>query len=418
MIELLKDPRCYVNHYINTNGITVDERGVLVSASGKKNEEIFDTMYLDYIAIVGVHNATQREKAPGFRKNVSAISEKLMSKALHELIVNKKISHRAEVINSLKCVTPSNEIVTNFIKALTGGQDAADIAVISHWLWSVKKKMAGQSPSYHIMPILFGKQEGGKTVALNKLIAPINNFRLNIGMDDMADGRYFKSMSENYVIVFDEMQGAVRTDIDALKKQVTIDENDYRPLGTNDVFKVRQSCSFIGATNRSVAEQIVDVTGMRRFYELHCQDKLDWDLLGSIDFLAMWQSIDETKENGYMLEQIDNIRKKQECLVASDEITSFMEDRGLVVGKNPTKRVSTGDLFILYKEWAQDNGFQIKTINWFSRALSGKGFVKGKHRVGNKTANYFEVNTDYSEAFVPLNVNDSDSVVRSFRRFN
>lgn len=391
MSEELKDPRTFVSTYFESKGIIVDERGTLKTKSGKNNEEVFDTMYLDYISIVGHHNTEEKMKAPAFRKTVSPIPEKTLLKAMFELIANKKANHRIEVINSLKCTNPSMEIVTRFIKAVTGSEDASDVAVIAHWMWSVKRKMLNESVVYHIMPILFGKQEGGKSVALNRLIGPVNNFRLNISMNEMADSRYYKAMADSYCVVFDELQGASRTDVDSLKRQITTEENDYRPLGTNQVFKVKQNCSFIGATNRSVSEQIIDVTGMRRFYELHCQDKLDWDLLGSINYLEFWQSIDENKEEGYMLDQIDNVREKQKSLVAADEITTFMEDNSLIVGNGTCKKVPVSDLFDSYKSWAIDNGFQIKTINWFSRALSGKGFVKGKHRVGNKTVNYFSI---------------------------
>ena len=398
---ILKDPRAYVTSYLENKNIVVNERGELNGGIGLKNDEVFNTLYLDYVSIVGAHNAQEKQKLPSFRNSVSIISEKIMKMALTELITLKKVAYRQEVIRSIMTTTPSEILVRKFVKAVTGELDEDDVAVIAHWMWQVKVKMSGGYPTYHVMPILFGKQEGGKTYALNRLIAPINNFRLNIGMDEMSDGRFFKSMSENFVVVFDEMQGAVRTDIDALKKQVTIADNDYRPLGTNDVFKVRQACSFIGATNRSVAEQIQDATGMRRFYELRCQDKLDWESLAEIDYTALWQSIDETRVDGYILPRIESIRKKQSYLIAEDEIGLFMDACGLVVAKTPTKKVPTSELYERYRFWAASNGFTPKAINWFGRSFAGKGFPKGIQRSGSKTIRYFDVNSDYIVAIVP-----------------
>lgn len=351
-------------------------------------------MYLDYLSQSMAHNALERQKASNLRDLVNPIAEKVLQKALGELITVKKLAYRAQLIESFKCVTEDLTLLKAYVKALTGSEDADDIAVVAHWMWQVKKKMAGQVPSYHLMPILFGKQEGGKTVAMNKLIGPINNFRLNISLDQMGDDRYFKSMSENYVIVFDEMQGADRTDIDALKKQVTIDDNDYRPLGTNEVFKVRQSCSFIGATNRPVAEQIIDATGMRRFWQLNCLDKLDWAVLSAIDYTAMWKGIDEAKVDGYVLAQITTIRAKQEDMTQKDEITMYMESRGIVVGKTPTKQVSTSELYQDYRSWADTNGFKPMNAVWFGRRLKGKGITGGVKTQARKTINYFDIPDD------------------------
>jgi hypothetical protein len=226
---------------------------------------------------------------------------------------------------------------------------------------------------------------------MNKLIGPINNFRLNISLDQMGDDRYFKSMSENYVIVFDEMQGADRTDIDALKKQVTIDDNDYRPLGTNEVFKVRQSCSFIGATNRPVAEQIVDSTGMRRFWQINCLDRLDWAVLSSIDYVAMWKGIDESKVDGYILPQISSIRAKQENMVAKDQITMFIESNGLISRDGVTKEVTAAMMYQFYRTWAENNGFKPMDNSWFGRRLSSRGISSSAKKIKDKTYNVYTV---------------------------
>lgn len=393
MSTTLKDPRLYCEAYLKAQKITVNERGELKDATGKNNMAIFDTMYLDYLSQVHSHNVTEKQKAPNLRDTVSAIQEKVLQKALNEIITIKKLQYRAALIDSFKCDKEDLTLVKAYVKALTGKEEADDVAVMAHWMWQVKTKMLGKTPSYHMMPILFGKQEGGKTVAMNKLIGPINNFRLNISLDQMGDDRYFRAMSENYVIVFDEMQGADRTDIDALKKQVTIDDNDYRPLGTNDVFKVRQACSFIGATNRPVAEQIVDSTGMRRFWQIDCLDKLDWQVLSSTDYVAMWKGIDENKVDGYILPQISTIRAKQEGMVAKDQMQMFIESAGIVVSPTDTKlkEVTATTMYRYYREWAETNGFKPMDNSWFGRRLAGKGISTQAKKIQGKTHNVYTV---------------------------
>jgi hypothetical protein len=406
--SILENPREFTKVYLRTENITVNERGELQHESGKNTLQIFDTMYLDYLEKVKAHNKSvailneERKRGEPKVANIVAIQEKVLQKALSELITEEKIRFRAEVIAQFKCSQENLAPLLDFILALTGKQDPADVAVLAHWLWQVKVKMLDRSPSYHLMPIFYGKQEGGKTVALNKLIGPINNFRLNINLDQMGDDRYFRAMSENYVIVFDEMQGAQRADIDALKKQVTIDYNDYRPLGTNEIYKVRQSCSFIGATNRPVSEQIVDSTGMRRFWQLNCMDKLNWDLLNSIDYIAMWQGINEARQDGYVLDQINNIRATQEDMVAKDDLQMYLEIRGLL-GPGPFKRLSAIELYKDYKEWALDNGHKPLNSSWWARKLGNRG-IKSK-RTTHRTTNYtyyevpIEANLPKSEVF-------------------
>ena len=186
MSEVLKNPRLYVESYLKTNNISVNERGELVSASGKNKMDQFDTMFLDYNEQCRAFNASENEKASKNRNKVTPIGEKIMQKALNELITEKKIAFRKEVIESLKCTEENLDEVRKFVKALKGEEAELDITVVAHWLWQIKRKMRGLDPSYHIMPIFYGKQKGGKTVALNKLIAPINNFRLDISMDQVS----------------------------------------------------------------------------------------------------------------------------------------------------------------------------------------------------------------------------------------
>lgn len=404
--QVLNDPRLYVLNYLSTNNIIVNERGELNDGTNKNNLEIFDTMYLDYLEQIRFYNAKETarfnaDKATSGKNAqpkqlIHAASEKILQKALNELITFKKISFRQEVIDSFVCQTEDLEPLKAFVKAVVGKNSPEDEAVLAHWMWQVKNKMLGNTVTYHIMPILYGKQGGGKTVAITKLIQPLNNFRLNISLDQMTDDRYFKSMSENFVVVFDEMQGAGRSDIDALKKQVTIDYNDYRPLGTNDVFKVKQACSFIGATNRPVAEQIVDTSGMRRFWQVDCQDKLDWDVISSLDYQVMWQGIDENKTDGYILSQIDSISAKQEEMVAKDDISLFMDELGIVAGKTPTKEVLTSVLYNEYKHFCQNNGFKPLASNWFGRKMAGRG-VKRLVKTNpdtKKTGNFFLIPED------------------------
>lgn len=390
----LVDPREFVSEYFDLNKITVDECGAVSDGNSGNRKTISSKLYLDYISMVTAYNAIEKTKA--VKNTIKPIDTKIMNMAIEEYILIKQTEVKAVLLAEITKYIPNTQIMRDFVRAITGEEDEDTIAVMSHWIWQVKKKMLKQLPTYHIMPIFYGKQGGGKTMALNRFIGPIANFRLDIDMKEAADSKCFAAMEENYVIVFDEMQGAGKADIDALKKQVTTDFNNYRPLHTNYMLKSRQSCSFIGATNRPVGEQILDATGMRRFYEIHCLDSFDRAILEDIDYKALWQSIDPAKTDGYTIDRMDTIRTKQEKLVSEDEISLFMEAKGLTQGKAPTKRVFTSELFNVYKDWATEAGYRPMNVSNFGKKFGNKGFAKGVAKEGGKTHRYFEVNQDYT----------------------
>src|SRR5690554_3848631 len=98
--QILGDPRTYVQIYLKTHNITVNERGELKDGSMRNNLDIFDTMYLDYLSQVKSHNANERAKAANLRNTITAVAEKVLQKALQELITKEKLAYRQQVINT------------------------------------------------------------------------------------------------------------------------------------------------------------------------------------------------------------------------------------------------------------------------------------------------------------------------------
>lgn len=390
----LKDPRLYVLAWLAQSQITINERGELKEPLNRHLPDIFDTMWLDYRSQVRAHNASEKQKAAANRNTVNPVAEKDMMKALNELISKEKATFRQRTIQSLKCDTEDLSELERFIEAVVGSKDETHIGVVAHWLWMIKNKMLSKDVSYHIMPILFGKQGGGKSVAVKKLIKPIENYNLSLSMKQITDDRYFFSMSENYIAFFDEMQGASKTDVNTLKNVITTEWQDARRLGTNGVFKVRQACSFIGATNKPVSEQIIDTTGMRRFWEIKTSDKLDWEVLNNIDFIALWQGIDENKEEGYIIPHLDKIRAAQAEMTIEDDLDSFLSDFSLQPIEEHDVNVEwvmVDRVYTKYKEWASNNGFRPQNKIWFGKRMSNKGFGNKQKKTGNKNYRHYHV---------------------------
>ena len=97
----------------------------------------------------------------------------------------------------------------------------------------------------------------------------------------------------------------------ALKGKVTADVVEWRVLGTHHRGRGQRLATFIGAANNVLADLIGDATGMRRFYEIKASERLDWDALNSIDYLALWQSVDEMGE-APVLPVLNRLRLAQE----------------------------------------------------------------------------------------------------------
>jgi len=382
--SVLGDARNYTLLWLSQQGIYINQRGTLVDKLKRTNQDIFDSLWLDYVTQVNAHNSVEKVKASNMRQMISKVPEKDMLKALNEHITSAKAIARNECRINLTCVSEDLSPIKSFIKAVRGFTSQADVDVLAHWVWMVKNKMAGETVRYHIMPIFYGKQGGGKTMAMNKLIGPINDYRLNLKMNQMTDDRYFFTMSENYVVCFDEMQGSSKTDIDCLKNQITTDFNDARRLGTNDVFKVPQSCSFIGATNRPVEEQIIDRTGMRRFWQINCSEKIDWDAINKIDYEALFRGVDENRKDGYLLNSAQEISEVQDSMTMEDELDTFLTDHEIFPGSSYF--VPNDDLFQKYKHWCINNGIQYNSLNWLSRRVKNKGFAREIKLVDGKTS--------------------------------
>jgi hypothetical protein len=181
------------------------------------------------------------------------------------------------------------------------------------------------------------------------------------------------------------------------KKQTTAKYNDVREYHSQNVIKVRQRVTFFGTSNKPVAEILYDTTGMRRYYEVACQDKMDWETINSINYLAIWQGVDENKPDGYLGERAAEINLEQQKLVGIDDISAFMEAYDLDPSSTDTKFISNKDVYIIFELFCDSSGIHKRdNAVWFSRKLKGKGFKAIAKKVDNKTIRGFMVNASSS----------------------
>jgi len=394
---MTSDPRKYVAWWMKAKGINVDERGGLTSPDKRDYFELFDTLVLDYNEEIVDFNRTAERRIKG-------APETNLKKALDEIVSLEMVKRRAEIFEKVKFSgTEDITLLSQFVTAVIGKPERKVIHVLAHFLWQVKRRLVDQEVLYHIMPILFGVQGGGKSKSLQHLFSPLTNLTLDLGLTEVTDPRFYFSLNRNFVCVLDEMAGARKTDVDILKKQISATYNDVRKLGGNIVTKIKQNASFIGTTNRPVNELIFDSTGARRFYEVKTLDLLDWEAINKINYSELYRGINENRARGYLEEVMEEVKEDQKELVGLDELAIFLESHKLSTG---TKEISAIVVYDAYKIWSDANGIK-NPINsvWFGRKLKNRGIINITKSFKGKTTRFYMVNEEtdlHKKSFDPL----------------
>ena len=217
----------------------------------------------------------------------------LLGDALNLWKVGQASKFLGEFRSQLKFQPTERDWVAEFAQACTGNINPLDAAVIRHFCWQVKRKLFGLPVEHHMMVVAYGKSGGGKSVAVRKLLRPLDAITLNKDMSVFNDAFGKRQFSRCYVMFLDELGKSHQTDVNSLKNIITSETMDWRGINSDSMMSGRQNCTFIGCSNEPVRERIWDTTSARRYWQLNCADQLDWDKINAIDALALWQSVDE-----------------------------------------------------------------------------------------------------------------------------
>lgn len=245
-------------------------------------------------------------------------NEKELTNAMDVWVTRRKNDIISDIMEKVAYESPVLEELAEpewdrFIAAVTNtDREEAKIAM-KHFIWQVKRKMFGLPVKYHMMVILFGAQEAGKsTVARDYLCSPVKDFFASVDFEDITDSRYH-SIWSNYVLFLDEMGKSFVSNLEDIKRKITEDRFNSRILTKNSDTVVVNRATFIGTTNKDISRLIFDDTGMRRFYQIDCKSKLDWDVTQTVDYLKLWRSVDERKETPLLADQerLKRIKKIQ-----------------------------------------------------------------------------------------------------------
>lgn len=314
-----------------------------------------------------------------------------------ELLYDNRAEKQLRLENMLRYREDVGTVeLERFIKALFPKADKKKLAfaqkVFECFIWQVKRKIAGLPVEHHIMTVLYSKQHGtGKSVSIGRLMDPLKEFVLHLQLDVFRDPFFRKAFSENFVVIFDELQGAGRTDIESMKNVITAEDLSARGMRTQDIDTIKQCCTFVGTTNRPLADLIFDNTGMRRFVELELDGMADLELItgekwengerkkakNPIDFLKVWQSVKEFTLNPILAIK-EEIEEHQETLRTQSTLEQWVEEFEISPGDVPNDR---NVLFNHYKEWMELQRKQPGMIGKFSKELQSLGFVAPERKL-------------------------------------
>lgn len=292
----------------------------------------------------------------------------------------KRLKELDETINQTPIKEARNEWV-GFISAITEKNKTTVEIVLKHWIWTIKRRLRDPTTSEHdLMVLLYGKTSGGKSVCVNKLLAPIASiggvWKANFEeIEDIRCGAHFLTQP---VAFLDEMEKAKKGDIDAIKNRITRYNADFRPMGTNKKEGGQQLTVFIGTTNKPLSALIHDDTGMRRFYQIECRDVLDWDIINNINYLDLWRSVD-VDQAAPILPVLSVLRKKQEeyryISTTEEFVLGLYETSGKDQQKKYKKGVGFAEMYQDYVGWefAQkiNHQWDKKSRNVFFNELAG-----------------------------------------------
>lgn len=271
--------------------------------------------------------------------------------------------------NKLGFKSTDSDLIKKYSVAVSGRDDEIMCSVIRHFIWQVKRKLFELPVEHHMMITLYGKSGAGKSVAIQKLLSVVDDIKLDTDFSIFQDKFSGRVWERNFVIFCDEMGDIQNTSVEKLKNVITAPRIEARAMRSDQMLSVKQNATLISASNNELRDLINDPTSARRYFQIDCLDKIDWDSINEIDYESLWASVDETGPCP-ILPYIDEIKKVQESSVrAKGNIEQFLEECCEVTefGKDsPTTKV----LYNAFVEFCRMQGIRnFEGLQQFSRRL-------------------------------------------------
>lgn len=252
-------------------------------------------------------------------------------------------------------------------------------AVLSKFIWQVKRKMLNLPIYDHLMPVLLGPQGVGKSTLIREVfLKPLAEMTINTDFSEITDNRNH-DIWRYFVLFLGEMGHAGKADMDTVKNLITLHSLQRRPMATNITVSIRQNATFIGCSNKEIEQLIRDETGNRRFAALRFSSTPDHAAINAIDAQLLWQSVDEHGEDP-MKPFKDLLREKQSDWRERSQVEQWLEHYQVPTAKHGRPQ-KVADLHDDYLEWAAKRFHnQVMNVNVWSKEF--KRVTKNDPRLG------------------------------------
>jgi len=218
-------------------------------------------------------------------------------RTIDAVVLQRRRLRRQELIDRIlgqPADATAEDEVAAWVESVTGRVDELDCATIRHFVWQVKRRAAGLPVAWDLMLALTGREHGsGKSTAVAKLVSLLEELAIPIRAATLTDDRHAPALSRSLVGIWDEMEGATKANLEALKFTVSANHITYRPLGTNKVVRIQRRMAMIATSNYDLENLIKDTTGNRRFHELRAAARCDWDIINNLDYGRLWRVVSE-----------------------------------------------------------------------------------------------------------------------------
>ena len=315
------------------------------------------------------------------------ILNQALSDSFHAFISRQKDARVREVIDNI--IVPPVACEADWEALATAIVDTEEVsvgyavAVLKTTIWQVKRKMMADPAfpvSNHLMAILTGPQGAGKSSMARAFFQPLGDLLYCGDFAQITDKSNFDLW--RFPLVFcDEMERAERSDIEAVKNAITSETRSGRTLYSNNVSTRRNDATFFGATNGRLADKIVDSTGMRRFAPIPVKHApstdniaaglpvVDWDAIGKVDYLALWQSVDW--KAGHPLQSNADALAEWRKLIEGERAMDSTELwlRQFARESDTAKSWQGRELYPCYKFFCEDNGYKAVAANTLGRRM-------------------------------------------------
>lgn len=383
--------------FCRVKGYRVTGAGEIVSVSGMTDPESdfsaylteIDTEYqllLMKVASTGAYTKKELKSLYPYERNKKDRQSTMLA-------MGSKAG-RAEHMEALRAKLACSKEDLSFVRELVGyltdiPPTEEDVYAFAHSLWLVKRGIFNMPRSYEQMLVLYGKQGIGKTYLLPKLFAPLGDIVMhNTDMSQINDSSAIDAYATHLVQIYDEMQNADKTCINALKNVITSKEIHVRLR--YDKRKVRKDmlATFFATTNTSIEFLINDSTGMRRFYQVNVSEEYpkNWGKVNKIDFLALIKGIDESRPTGYVTDTkvAAGIARHKDTFRRQDAIDQFLEDYNVadlsnMKEKPKLRKIMPSKIQACFMDYLKQNGidddYNTKTkMNRIGPYLKRRGF--------------------------------------------